>query len=73
MARLRLIRLDCNYSSWSMRGWLMLRHTQLSFEELYISPLEPDYKEKLRAHSPSGKVPALQVGEDLLVWESLAI
>ena len=56
-----------------MRGWLMLRHTQLSFEELYISPLEPDYKEKLRAHSPSGKVPALQVGEDLLVWESLAI
>lgn len=73
MTKLRLIRLDCNYSSWSMRGWLMLRQTGQPFEEIYISPLEADWREKLRSYSPTGKVPALLVGDDFLVWESLAI
>ncbi len=63
------------YSSWSMRGWLALKHCGLEFEELVV-PLFDEAWEKRREgdeFAPSlGKVPILWDG-DCVVWDSLAI
>lgn len=60
------------WSSWSLRPWLALKQSGLAFEEVLIPLRQPDSKEKIQAHSPSGKVPVLKDG-DLRVWDSLAI
>ncbi len=57
-----------NYSSWSLRPWVLMRVLGIGFEE----KLHPLGSSALRDASPSGKVPALVDG-DLAVWESLAI
>ena len=61
-----------NYSSWSLRAWLMLKHAGVDFDELRVPLFVEGYKEKLLAYSPAGKVPAYRDG-DLLVWDTLAI
>jgi glutathione S-transferase len=61
-----------NYSSWSLRGWLMLKHTGTAFDEVLIPLSEPSTRATILRHSPSGKVPALQHGERM-IWDSLAI
>ena len=65
-----------NYSSWSLRGWLMLKATGLAFEEAVIPLYEPQSRAEILRHTPSGKVPTLvhsRPGGTLTVWESLAI
>jgi len=63
------------YSSWSMRGWLAVRQSELEFEELVVPVFDEEW-EKLREgdeFAPSlGKVPILWDGE-CVVWDSLAI
>ena len=61
-----------NYSSWSLRAWLMLKHAKVEFDELRIPLFVPDAKEQLLANSPAGMVPVYREGE-LLVWDTLAI
>ena len=65
-----------NYSSWSMRPWVLLTQAQIAFEEVVvrIDGFTPDsnFKKTLQAISPLGKVPVLQDG-DLVVWDTLAI
>jgi glutathione S-transferase len=61
-----------NYSSWSMRPWFAMKVAGIAFEETVISLNAPDFKERLRKISGSGRVPALVDGE-IRVWESLAI
>jgi glutathione S-transferase len=65
-----------NYSSWSLRPWLVLKWSGLSFEERFVSLDQPGYGEgrigAILAVSPSGRVPALQA-DGLHVWDSLAI
>ncbi|MDE2165239.1 MAG: glutathione S-transferase family protein [Alphaproteobacteria bacterium] len=61
-----------NYSSWSLRAWLMLKQTGAAFESAVIPLYAPGSKAEILRHSPSGKVPALQHG-DVAVWDSLAI
>ncbi len=60
------------YSSWSMRPWLVMRAIGLDFEETVIPLRQPDTAERIKAYSPTGKVPVLTDGE-VKVWESLAI
>ena len=64
-----------NYSSWSMRPWVLLTQAQIAFEEVFvrIDGFTPDsnFKQTLQSISPTGKVPALKDG-DLIVWEALA-
>ncbi|MBN9599825.1 MAG: glutathione S-transferase family protein [Afipia sp.] len=62
-----------NYSSWSMRPWLVLKANNIPFDEVFI-PLYTDEADKRRILdvTPSGKVPALRDG-DITVWDSLAI
>jgi len=61
-----------NYSSWSLRGWLALKATGATFEEVLIPLSQPNTHTEVLRHSPSGFVPALKHGT-LLVWDSLAI
>ncbi len=69
---LRLIIGNKNYSSWSLRPWLAMKVAGIPFEETLIPLDAPDFKERVMAVSPAGKVPVLIDG-DVCVWESLAI
>jgi glutathione S-transferase len=69
---MRLIIGNKNYSSWSLRAWLPLKHLGIPFEEERIALFEPGYKERIKRYSPAGKVPVLIDGTTT-VWESLAI
>ena len=60
------------YSSWSLRGWLPLKHLGVPFEEVMIPLYDEGSKEAILRQSPSGKVPALR-HRGRHVWESLAI
>jgi glutathione S-transferase len=61
------------WSTWSMRPWLVLKHSGAPFTETLIQLRETEATEAaIRPHSPSGLVPALKDG-DLTVWDSLAI
>ena len=64
-----------NYSSWSLRPWLLMTHTGIAFEEVKLRlGFAPDseFKRRLAAVSPAGRVPVLVDG-DLNVWDTLAI
>lgn len=61
-----------NYSSWSLRPWLLLRERGIPFEEKLVSFQGAATGETFRRFSPSGKVPCLVDG-DTVVWDSLAI
>jgi glutathione S-transferase len=63
---------DKNYSSWSLRPWLALKAFGIPFVETRIRLRQPDTREQIAPHSPSGKVPALKAGA-LVIWDSLAI
>ena len=65
-----------NYSSWSMRPWVLLTQAGIPFEEIKLrfdafSP-ESKFKTELARISPAGRVPVLVDG-DLAVWDTLAI
>ena len=72
MAKLTIVLGNKNYSSWSLRAWLFLKHAGVEFEELVIALDQPDTRERIEQYSPSGRVPLLRHGE-LSVWDSLAI
>lgn len=55
-----------------MRPWVVLKHFQIPFKEIFVQLGQPDSKEKLLQYSPSGKVPVL-IHDGLTIWESLAI
>jgi glutathione S-transferase len=61
-----------NYSSWSLRPWLLLRQFGVAFDEVRLPLDSPRFAEDVVRHSPTGKVPALHDG-DVHVWDSLAI
>lgn len=61
-----------NYSSWSLRPWLLLTHFKLPFEEINISLGAKNVSDQLRQFSPSCRVPVLIDGP-ITVWDSLAI
>jgi glutathione S-transferase len=63
-----------NYSSWSLRPWLLLSELDIPFEETLVAfaPGTGSSWSAFRAFSPNGKVPCLRDG-DTVVWDSLAI
>jgi glutathione S-transferase len=61
-----------NYSSWSLRAWVLLRELQIPFRERLV-PL-PDHMRGFDPGTPSGKVPCLLDPDDRrVVWDTLAI
>jgi glutathione S-transferase len=73
---MKLIIANKLHSSWSLRPWLLLSAFNIPFEEVLIpfGPTfdDPEWKAKVKAHNPAGKVPAIVDGE-IKVWESLSI
>jgi glutathione S-transferase len=69
---LKLIIGNKNYSSWSLRPWIALRHAGIPFDEEVVPLYEPGSRERVLAYSSAGKVPVLIDG-DMTIWESLAI
>jgi glutathione S-transferase len=57
-----------NYSSWSLRPWILMRQLGIEFEEILV----PFGDGAFDAFSPTGKVPCLMDGT-LVIWDSLAI
>jgi len=64
-----------NYSSWSMRPWVLMRQLHIDFDEVKLR-LEFDeksvFKQALASVNPAGKVPVL-IDEGFAVWDTLAI
>ncbi|MBS0569673.1 MAG: glutathione S-transferase family protein [Proteobacteria bacterium] len=61
-----------NYSSWSLRPWLVLRVFDVAFDEVLLPLDTPEFYERIATYSPTGRVPVLHDG-DIRVWDSLAI
>jgi glutathione S-transferase len=65
-----------NYSSWSMRPWVLMREFEIPFEEIWLpfDGFEADsrFKQQILKLSPAGRVPVL-VDDDLVAWDTLAI
>lgn len=61
-----------NYSSWSLRGWLLARFANLDFVEELVPPDDPDARKELLLLSPSILVPRL-THNGITVWDTLAI
>lgn len=72
MSRPVLVIGNKNYSSWSLRPWLLLRHFDVDFQEIRLPLDTPEFHARIRQYSPTSRVPALQDGE-LSLWDSLAI
>lgn len=65
-----------NWSSWSLRGWLPVKLSGLSFEEQCVQLRHDDTEVEVKKISPSGLVPLLTVEDEparFQVWDSLAI
>jgi glutathione S-transferase len=65
-----------NYSSWSMRPWVLLRQAGIEFTEVMVRfdafTADSQFKQRLGSISPAGRVPVL-VDDALVVWDTLAI
>lgn len=71
-AQARLTLSSRNYSSWSLRGWLLTRFAGLVCEEVMVAPGDPGQRAELLLLSPSILVPMLE-HEGLKIWDVLAI
>lgn len=61
-----------NYSSWSLRAWLLLAANEISFEEVSVSLSTENTSAEIAKYSAAGKVPVVH-DRGLVVWDSLAI
>ena len=65
-----------NYSSWSLRAWLLLKAFNIDFDEQLIELFHSSATPILNEHAPTGKVPVLVYGqgdEKVTIWDTLAI
>lgn len=73
---LKLVIGNKNYSSWSMRVWVLMRQSGIDFEEVMLrfDGFSPDsqFKTRIAEVSPAGQVPVL-IDADLAIWDTLAI
>jgi glutathione S-transferase len=75
-APLTLVIANKNYSSWSMRPWVLLRGRSIPFEERMLKFESPEWRDEIAKLSPSGLVPVLwegAPGAGFATWDTLAI
>ncbi len=72
MAKAQLTISSKNYSSWSLRGWLICKLSGMPFEEVHVSLDDPGQRAELLLLSPSFLVPAL-IDEGAKIWDTWAI
>ena len=63
---------NCNYSSWSLRAWLLLRHFEIDFTAHQVEVLGQGPNARHRGYSANGLVPCLHV-DGFPIWDTLAI
>ena len=68
----RLVIGNKNYSSWSLRAWLLLKEAGIDFDEHRIALNTPTSAQEIAVFSTAGRVPVLLLG-DTTVWDTLAI
>jgi glutathione S-transferase len=61
-----------NYSTWSLRAWVLMKTAGIPFREQRLALYESGSSARIHAHSPSSKVPCLHDGP-VVVWDSMAI
>ncbi len=61
-----------NYSTWSLRAWVIFEQNQLPFEVVKLKLFTPEFYQTLESVNPTKKVPTL-VDDDISIWDSLAI
>jgi glutathione S-transferase len=61
-----------NYSSWSLRPWIALRHLGIDFDTRVLQLHTPEFRQNVSALDVAGLVPVLVHG-DIRIWDSLAI
>jgi glutathione S-transferase len=69
---LKLVIANKNYSSWSMRPWVVMKAFGIPFEEIKIALDQPDTSMRIAEYSACGRVPVLIAGKTT-VWDSLSI
>jgi len=72
---LQLVIGNKNYSSWSMRPWVLMRHFDIAFDEIKLRfDFKPDgsFYRALAQHTPAGRVPVLLI-DGFAIWDTLAI
>lgn len=69
---LKLVIGNKNYSSWSLRPWILMHHAQLQFEEIAVPLFTAEGESLLEKWCPAKRVPVLHEGP-LVLWDSLAI
>jgi glutathione S-transferase len=72
MARTTLTLSSKNYSSWSLRGWLMTKLAGIDFDEVIMAPDDADARAEILLLSPSILVPCLTYA-GIKIWDTLAI
>ncbi|TGK36426.1 glutathione S-transferase family protein [Leptospira gomenensis] len=72
MAELQLVIGDKKISSWSLRPWILLKESKIPFVEIQLQLNTPEFYEKIKVYTDSGKVPVLLDGETK-IWDSLSI
>jgi len=72
MSRATLSISSKNYSSWSLRGWLMAKLAKIEFDEVIVAPDDADARAEILLLSPSILVPCL-TWKGIRVWDTLAI
>jgi glutathione S-transferase len=72
MSEFTLIIGNKNYSSWSLRAWLLMKQFGIEFKEIRIPLYQPESAFLISKYSPSGKVPVL-IHDTQPIWDSLAI
>ena len=72
MSRTTLSLSSKNYSSWSLRGWLMAKLARIDFDEVIVAPDDADARAEILLLSPSILVPCLTYN-GMRVWDTLAI
>ncbi|MDH5353262.1 MAG: glutathione S-transferase family protein [Gammaproteobacteria bacterium] len=72
MAEFTLIIGNKNYSSWSLRPWLWMKHLGIEFDEIIVPLYQPETNEKLSVYFSNDKVPVL-LHNNFEVWDSLSI
>jgi glutathione S-transferase len=72
MAKATLTISSKNYSSWSLRGWLLTKFSGLEFEEIVTAPDDPSARAEILLISPTILVPCLR-HDGATIWDTLAI
>jgi glutathione S-transferase len=72
MSEFHLVIGNKNFSSWSLRPWLLMTHLGVKFGETILPLDTPKFKDEISKYSSAGRVPVLLHGA-LAIWDSLAI